>query len=660
MAPTLRELNDFLSALDPQNFLDGISFHLDANNQLGFRPSDPFDFYVATPYGNWNNYPTPGPPEPNVVASAISKALDIGLQSPNVSTSSNGQKYIFIDFLNYSRWDVSFWTNDGDNGILGTLRFFVNRLPSDVTPVIRLLSAEQGINIGWWNDDKNLDGWNFFQQNFWVKGASAFTHPKAQLYLGWYNPDFKKASQFLGGAEGALDLPGWVDVLIQRLEAYVKKESPEALFKVLEKFFPAVKINAQKAYDYVQANGLPAVSWNHAKMVVVNGTTLTTGGVNYWDEYGDGSSGIFDAIMKVQGDASLAGHKFADGFWSYLNAIPGRDDQSMSWTIKLATPAPTGAGNFTQSTNTPLFINTTQSARNTGPVTTLTVAKAGDKLPSYRYPLLTLDLIRDGLYSALWLYLQQNYPDYLHIWPVLVSALADTELQPVMAQYNTSPVVWASKSARLHAISSATSHIYVCQQVLVTWFLKDNPQADVLQAYLLQHHIKWDKMIWPWDLLVALCQGLSTIVDHYADDVDKSVYILLTGTDGVAIDGYGDLMKFADLIANLKVMLLALNTHKMLPKPLKQTDDAYVDKLLADRVQCKRIMGNDLDAHHQKVGAHNKVVCVDRALLYVGSDNAYPQYNEQHGIWIEEQTNIDAWFSGYFDEAWKRAVRPAQ
>lgn len=39
-----------------------------------------------------------------------------------------------------------------------------------------------------------------------------------------------------------------------------------------------------------------------------------------------------------------------------------------------------------------------------------------------------------------------------------------------------------------------------------------------------------------------------------------------------------------------------------------------------------RIMGNDPNFE-----AHNKVVCVDRTLLYVGSDNAFPQYNEQHG-----------------------------
>src|SRR5256886_5764906 len=34
---------------------------------------------------------------------------------------------------------------------------------------------------------------------------------------------------------------------------------------------------------------------------------------------------------------------------------------------------------------------------------------------------------------------------------------------------------------------------------------------------------------------------------------------------------------------------------------------------------------------------HCKVTCVDGKLLYVGSDNAYPNYNEEHGIWIRSE-----------------------
>lgn len=29
---------------------------------------------------------------------------------------------------------------------------------------------------------------------------------------------------------------------------------------------------------------------------------------------------------------------------------------------------------------------------------------------------------------------------------------------------------------------------------------------------------------------------------------------------------------------------------------------------------------------------HTKTICVDRELLYVGSDNLYPSYNEEHGV----------------------------
>jgi hypothetical protein len=79
---------------------------------------------------------------------------------------------------------------------------------------------------------------------------------------------------------------------------------------------------------------------------------------------------------------------------SYLNNIPGRDDQSVFWSRQLAIPAPTGPDQFSK-TPTPLFGDMKQSTTNSGPVTVLTTNKVGDKLPTnYRYPLLTLDVIR--------------------------------------------------------------------------------------------------------------------------------------------------------------------------------------------------------------------------------------------------------------------------
>jgi phosphatidylserine/phosphatidylglycerophosphate/cardiolipin synthase-like enzyme len=55
---------------------------------------------------------------------------------------------------------------------------------------------------------------------------------------------------------------------------------------------------------------------------------------------------------------------------------------------------------------------------------------------------------------------------------------------------------------------------------------------------------------------------------------------------------------------------------------------------------------------------HCKVTCVDRKLLYVGSDNSYPNYNEEHGIWIEDQAAIESWRTTCFERRWshKQAV----
>jgi len=50
---------------------------------------------------------------------------------------------------------------------------------------------------------------------------------------------------------------------------------------------------------------------------------------------------------------------------------------------------------------------------------------------------------------------------------------------------------------------------------------------------------------------------------------------------------------------------------------------------------------------------HAKVVCIDDELLYIGSENAYPSYNEEHGVWIDNTTAIDAWRTGYWEPLWK-------
>lgn len=67
--------------------------------------------------------------------------------------------------------------------------------------------------------------------------------------------------------------------------------------------------------------------------------------------------------------------------------------------------------------------------------------------------------------------------------------------------------------------------------------------------------------------------------------------------------------------------------------------------------------------HIQRVGkdngqmySHSKVVCVDKKLMYVGSDNAYPCYNEEHGVWVEDELRgpyyVGDWVNKFFDPYW--------
>ncbi|KAK1480401.1 hypothetical protein CCUS01_16256 [Colletotrichum cuscutae] len=119
----LEQLRHYLSSLDPKNLLEGVSFHYDTANELGFKPGDPFDFFVATPFGKWSNT---SPPIPNVVAAAVSEALVNGMASKNISIGQNGSKYMFRDLLTLAPFNSTFFTK----GISPTLNKLVNGLLS--------------------------------------------------------------------------------------------------------------------------------------------------------------------------------------------------------------------------------------------------------------------------------------------------------------------------------------------------------------------------------------------------------------------------------------------------------------------------------------------------------------------------------------------------
>lgn len=78
------------------------------------------------------------------------------------------------------------------------------------------------------------------------------------------------------------------------------------------------KLNVNEIVDKVIINQAPSITWNHGKVLAVNGTTLMTGGINYWDLYANnGPHDICDHAVKVRGDAAVSAHRWADYFWQY-------------------------------------------------------------------------------------------------------------------------------------------------------------------------------------------------------------------------------------------------------------------------------------------------------------------------------------------------------
>ena len=75
------------------------------------------------------------------------------------------------------------------------------------------------------------------------------------------------------------------------------------------------KLDGKTLTDYLTNASLPAISWNHAKIVAINGKTMMTGGGNYWREYIGSAHDIIDHQVKVRGDAAISAHKYADYFW---------------------------------------------------------------------------------------------------------------------------------------------------------------------------------------------------------------------------------------------------------------------------------------------------------------------------------------------------------
>jgi len=72
-------------------------------------------------------------------------------------------------------------------------------------------------------------------------------------------------------------------------------------------------------------------SWIHAKVVAVDGKFAIVGGHNLLENHYLKEKPISDLSIRLDGDAALSAHKFADGIWAYVQRYNVHDGKSLTY-----------------------------------------------------------------------------------------------------------------------------------------------------------------------------------------------------------------------------------------------------------------------------------------------------------------------------------------
>lgn len=83
-----------------------------------------------------------------------------------------------------------------------------------------------------------------------------------------------------------------------------------------------------------------AFSWNHAKLVAVDGRAALVGGHNMWTEDYLLDAPTHDLSMQVEGPAAADAHHFADALWQFVCSRPEDDKLNRALSIASGDPEP--------------------------------------------------------------------------------------------------------------------------------------------------------------------------------------------------------------------------------------------------------------------------------------------------------------------------------
>lgn len=612
---SISDMYKAISSLDSEGVFRQVSYNLTAHNAL-----EKDAWWVFIPYGQWSVYPAA--PNPSPFESAVLQAIP---------TASAGE--CFIDIMHLSGASKNFFVDPAaKKKIVDLLAGFINALPTNVTPIVRYLQGDPKST-----PDPSQSG--IVHALF---DGNPIKHPNAWFYYGSFNPGL----QFVTGKpedtieENRQRLEAKARKLWERLVDEIKKHSDE-FYQEVKKIEPEITSWIARFIEQVL---IEPVSWNHGKMFAVNGKNLVTAGGNYWDDYITGRTWLFDMGMSITGDAAIDAHQFANYLWRYLGTIPATDKYSRSMGNLLTNPI----SQF-KDAKAPIYSNFPQ---NGGSIAALSVGKNGN-WPSQTlgFPAQIFDAVRDFILNVLAVIAEKYFSQQLDLVAFFAKTLSDDnpDFRALLKDAGINPAAWASRYAKNYAVSRAQSSVRFNQQKFVMDDLAHGSPAYMqLVAEINKYaHVKWKGYIWPYDLMMALGYALSNISNN--NSAAGAGVEIVASCPSAAQGGYQDPVTAAEFTTKLTEVMGGMQALQYI-KPKGAITD-----IISKHFAYKRIDTSTTNPAH---GNHSKMVLVDDLVCYIGSDNAYPSYNEEFGIWIDDAPSIQSLIDQYWNGLWTFA-KPA-
>jgi phosphatidylserine/phosphatidylglycerophosphate/cardiolipin synthase-like enzyme len=158
-------------------------------------------------------------------------------------------------------------------------------------------------------------------------------------------------------------------------------------------------------------------------------------------------------------------------------------------------------------------------------------------------------------------------------------------------------------------------------------------------------NINWNGFFWPLDTMLAFGSALSNFSNNSVQAPALQIVCSYYGGNDTS-EGYQDGVSGDTFKTRLKGIMRGMKALDMISP---SGDPDQIVELQCDYAVIAPTPPPNQPSVHAN---HAKVVVVDDVLCYVGSDNAYPSYNTEFGLWHGDTAAIVNFVQEYWTGLW--------